>query len=143
MKKTSSRANKSIVAFKLDSELASILDAMPNKSEFIRAAVESRLMGTCPLCHGSGVAPRGIGDELARVVEKHPPVACGSCGASMPRPCHAPGHCEEDQRDATFSRFGTYFCETCYKEAAHCTECERPFVPHRPRQVRCELCRAA
>ena len=33
------RPNKQIVAFKVEPELAALLDAMPNKSEFIRNAV--------------------------------------------------------------------------------------------------------
>ena len=50
---------KQIVAFKVEPELAALLDAMPNKSEFIRAAVHSRLSSACPLCRGTGVAPFG------------------------------------------------------------------------------------
>ena len=51
------RPAKQIVAFKVEPDLAALLDAMPNKSEFIRAAVQSRLATACPLCRGSGLAP--------------------------------------------------------------------------------------
>ena len=46
-----------LVAFKVDAELAAVLDAMPNKSEFIRAAIEARLGTVCPTCGGTGVRP--------------------------------------------------------------------------------------
>ena len=46
-----------LVAFKVDADLATILDALPNKSEFIRAAIEARLGQVCPTCQGTGIRP--------------------------------------------------------------------------------------
>jgi len=47
--------NKSeIITFKTDRSLASKLDNIPNKSEFIRNAILAALDSTCPLCGGSG-----------------------------------------------------------------------------------------
>lgn len=131
-----------MIAFKVDPELGALLDAMPNKSEFIRAAVEARLGGACPLCRGTGVAPRGAADEFAAVVARHPLVACVVCGQRSPRPCHAPGHCDDTGREADFERFGVFFCASCYEEAAHCARCERPFAPENARQRSCAACRA-
>ena len=51
------RPNKQIVAFKVEPELAALLDAMPNKSEFIRNAVARQLSTACPLCRGTGITP--------------------------------------------------------------------------------------
>ena len=121
------RPPKQIIAFKVDPELASVLDAMPNKSEFIRAAVQSRLATACPLCRGTGVAPfGGITDELTKLVQQHPLVACSGCGVREPRPCHSPGHCEDDPRVAVFERWGAFYCASCFGDASLCTSCLRP-----------------
>ena len=39
-----------IITFKVDASLWQRLRAIPNRSEFIRAAVQAALAGTCPLC---------------------------------------------------------------------------------------------
>ncbi len=86
------RPNKQIVAFKVEPELAALLDAMPNKSEFIRNAVARQLSTACPLCRGTGITPyTGISDELTRLVQQHPLCVCAGCGVKVPRPCHTPG----------------------------------------------------
>lgn len=142
------RAEKQIVAFKVEPELASLLDAMPNKSEFIRAAIQARLASVCPLCRGSGVAPYGsIGEDLTRLVQQHPIVVCGGCGLREPRPCHSPGHCESDARIQMFEQFGSYFCETCFQLLVTCEKCRRPLTAHTRQKgkvrVHCESCKAA
>jgi len=139
---------KQIVAFKVEPELASLLDAMPNKSEFIRSAIQSRLGTVCPLCRGSGVAPYGaVTDDLTRLVQQHPLVACGGCGTREPRPCHTPGHCDPDVRLQTFERFGAYFCDACFASVGLCADCGRPMMGKgRQRasgRIRCEACKAA
>ncbi len=140
------RPAKQIVAFKVEPELASLLDAMPNKSEFIRAAIQARLGTVCPLCRGSGVAPYGtVGDDLARLVQQHPLVVCSGCGTREPRPCHTPGHCEGDSRLDVFERFSAYYCEACFASVATCDKCGRPLATkHKTKgRVRCEGCKAA
>ena len=140
------RPAKQIVAFKVEPELASMLDAMPNKSEFIRAAIHARLGTVCPLCRGSGVAPYGtVGDDLARLVQQHPLVVCSGCGTREPRPCHTPGHCEGDSRLDVFERFSSYYCEACFESLATCDKCGRPLATkHKTKgRVRCEGCKAA
>lgn len=122
------RAPKQIVAFKVDPELAAVLDAMPNKSEFIRAAVQSRLATACPLCRGTGIAPfGGITDELTKLVQQHPIVVCAGCGIREPRPCHSPGHCEDDPRVTVFEQWGVFYCGDCFPDASLCGTCLRPF----------------
>ena len=140
------KAPKHIVAFKVDADFAALLDAMPNKSEFIRAAVQARLATACPLCRGTGVAPHGtVADDFARVVQQHPLVACAGCGAREPRPCHSPGHCDDDARVAAFERFGIFYCATCFAGVARCETCEKPIAAGRGREKRrvCDGCRAA
>jgi hypothetical protein len=121
------RPTKHIVAFKVEPELAALLDAMPNKSEFIRAAVQSRLATACPLCRGSGIAPfGGVGDELAKLVSQHPLCVCAGCGVKEPRPCHTPGHCDDDSRVLVFERWGIFYCEACAAQMSFCVECVKP-----------------
>ena len=140
------RPAKHIVAFKVEAELAALLDAMPNKSEFIRAAVQARLGAACPLCRGSGVAPfGGVGAELTKLVQQHPLCVCAGCGVKEPRPCHSPGHCEDDPRLEAFERWGVFYCASCAPGFAFCTECHKPMgrAADRGRPSRCDDCRAA
>lgn len=121
------RPAKQIVAFKVEPELAAVLDAMPNKSEFIRAAVQSRLTSACPLCRGTGIAPfSGIGDELTKLVQQHPLCVCAGCGVKEPRPCHSPGHCETEPRLVALERWGMFFCDACAAEMVFCDNCGKP-----------------
>ncbi|MBO4631635.1 MAG: CopG family transcriptional regulator [Lentisphaeria bacterium] len=43
-----------VITFKAEDELLSALEKVPNKSQFIRAAVLNALAETCPLCGGAG-----------------------------------------------------------------------------------------
>ena len=58
---------KRVVGFLAPDELAEQLDRLPNKSEFIRAALLARLGCPCPLCKGSGLLPVGLGEHYASV----------------------------------------------------------------------------
>ena len=101
------KPSKHIVAFKVEPDLAALLDAMPNKSEFIRTAVARQLSTACPLCRGTGIAPfTGVSDELTRLVQQHP-LRVRRLRRQGPRPCHTPGHCEEEPRLESFERWGT------------------------------------
>ena len=142
------RPAKQIVAFKVEPELAAVLDAMPNKSEFIRAAVQNRLASACPLCRGTGIAPfSGIGDELTKLVQQHPLCICAGCGLKEPRPCHSPGHCDEEPRLAAFERWGVFYCATCAAQTAFCESCCKPIdaKARKPGQklIRCAECIAS
>ena len=59
-----------VVAFKVESELADILNELPNKSAFIRKAIVAQLNMACPLCNGSGVLPKGLRDHYAALLPK-------------------------------------------------------------------------
>ena len=137
------RPSKHIVAFKVEPDLAAVLDAMPNKSEFIRAAVQSRLASACPLCRGTGIAPfTGVGDELTKLVQQHPLCVCAGCGLKEPRPCHSPGHCDEEPRIEAFERWGVFYCGACAITAAFCLGCKKPLVRGKKKD-RCDDCKAA
>ena len=51
-------------------ELAQFLNGMPNKSQFIRAAILAHLNSACPLCGGRGLLPRGVVDHFAAVLRE-------------------------------------------------------------------------
>ncbi len=143
------RPAKQIVAFKVEPELAALLDAMPNKSEFIRAAVQGRIQSACPLCRGTGVAPFGVGNELTKLVQQHPLCVCAGCGVKEPRPCHSPGHCDDDPRIAAFERWGAFYCEACVSQFAFCQDCHKPLgratgrTGNANKNRVCDDCRAA
>jgi hypothetical protein len=44
-----------VITFKVDSSLAEAMRGIPNRSEFIRAAILSNLNNICPLCKGAGI----------------------------------------------------------------------------------------
>ena len=49
------RRKQEIVTFKVDEPLWEAMKGIPNRSEFIRAAILSALDSVCPLCKGSGI----------------------------------------------------------------------------------------
>ena len=49
------RAKSEIITFKADESLSEALRGIPNRSEFIRAAVLAALDSVCPLCQGTGI----------------------------------------------------------------------------------------
>jgi hypothetical protein len=44
-----------VVTFKVDESLLEAMKGVPNRSEFIRAAVLAALDSTCPVCKGTGI----------------------------------------------------------------------------------------
>ena len=49
------RNKDEVISFKVGSALARVIRRLPNRSEFIRAAVLSALDHACPLCQGTGL----------------------------------------------------------------------------------------
>jgi hypothetical protein len=134
-----------VIAFKVDPALASVLQTMPNRSEFIRSAVQARLANACPLCRGTGVAPReGVHDDLTRLVQQHPTMVCAGCGVREPRPCHAPGEHAADARLDVLEEHGVFYCDSCFGELDLCRACAKPLQPQgRGRGGLCKACRGA
>src|SRR5438132_8515344 len=75
-----------VVAFKVESELADLLNKLPNKSAFIRKAIAAQLGTECPLCEGKGVVSRGVHDHYAPVIKQLNHSHCNSCGNDLPLP---------------------------------------------------------
>src|SRR4029077_10707375 len=72
-----------VVAFKVESELAELLNKLPNKSAFIRKAIAAQLGVACPLCNGKGVVPRGIHDHFAPLLNQLNSRSCDGCGSKL------------------------------------------------------------
>jgi len=59
---TQKKNRTALVAFKIEAELADLLNQLPNKSEFIRRAIAAQIGTACPLCSGKGTVPRSMHD---------------------------------------------------------------------------------
>jgi|WetSurSiteA1Bulk_404760.scaffolds.fasta_scaffold419314_1 hypothetical protein len=77
------RASKKqeIISFKVDAALAHALQAMPNRSEFIRSAVLAALDSGCPLCGGTGTLSSDQRVHWRRFATTHELVECDDCHA--------------------------------------------------------------
>ncbi|MBY0231970.1 MAG: hypothetical protein K2W96_22025 [Gemmataceae bacterium] len=119
-----------VVAFKVDKELADLLDNLPNKSAFIRKAIEAQLGRACPLCAGKGVVPRGVHDHYAPLIKANAQHPCDHCGDPLDLPTD-PGVLGEDDRARLeqFFRGGPLYCDPCYDKAPSCGDCDMHIDP--------------
>ena len=70
-----------VVTFKAGERLTEALERLPNKSEFIRRAVELALTSACPLCGGSGLLSEEQHKHLRDFLQNHPLTKCDECKA--------------------------------------------------------------
>jgi hypothetical protein len=113
-----------VVAFKVEKELAEILNRLPNKSAFIRKAIAAQLSMACPLCNGVGVLPRGLHDHYAPLLAKLTSRSCESCGDEMTVPTDQGDLAPEDRaRLEQFFHGGPFYCDDCYDKAPACDDC--------------------
>ena len=123
-----------VVAFKVEKELADLLDKLPNKSAFIRKAIEAQLGLACPLCNGKGVVPRGLHDHYASVLKQFNSSHCEGCGDELPLPQRRePGDLTPEDRDRLeqFFHGGPLYCDGCYEKALTCNDCGWHIAPDR------------
>lgn len=118
-----------LVAVKVDAETAALLDALPNKSEFIRTALRARLDETCPLCGGSGMRPAApLHHRAGRHLHALPRARCTDCGRESPvvsdlDQAERPALVREVHRLRTFLAYGDYFCAPCFHRSVQCERC--------------------
>lgn len=72
---------QSIITFKADAALAEALQAVSNKSEFIRNAILTALANGCPLCQGTGILTPEQQKHWARFIASHSLEKCEECQA--------------------------------------------------------------
>jgi hypothetical protein len=121
-----------VVAFKVEKELADLLDKLKNKSEFIRKAIEAQLGMACPLCNGKGTVPRGVHDHYAPLIARQISRQCDGCGDELALP-RDPGTLANGDRDRLeqFFHGGPLYCDGCYDKAPPCDECDWHIAPDR------------
>ena len=70
---------ESVITFKADASLMEALRSIPNRSEFIRAAILAALDNHCPLCGGTGVLTPRQKTHWEVFARHHPLRECTDC----------------------------------------------------------------
>jgi hypothetical protein len=76
-----SRKKQEIITFKVEKSLASAMRGIPNRSEFIRAAILAALDSACPLCLGTGILSPEQKRHWHRFATDHSVNECDECHA--------------------------------------------------------------
>ncbi len=69
----------SVITFKADGAMIEALEKVPNKSEFIRAAVAAALQESCPFCGGTGTLSPHQRKHWAVFLKEHTLEHCKEC----------------------------------------------------------------
>jgi hypothetical protein len=70
-----------IITFKAGQSLLEAMKGVPNRSEFIRAALLAALDSTCPLCRGTGIMTPDQKRHWDAFAADHTVTECGQCHA--------------------------------------------------------------
>ncbi len=70
-----------IITFKVDGSLLEAMEGIPNRSEFIRAAVLQALDSACPLCRGTGIMTPDQKSHWDAFTADHQIKECDDCHA--------------------------------------------------------------
>lgn len=74
-----SNQKETVISFKADASLLDALRAIPNRSEFIRAAILAALENHCPLCRGTGVLTPNQKRHWETFARSHEVRECDEC----------------------------------------------------------------
>ena len=75
------KKKKEIITFKVNAALRGAMKGIPNRSEFIRAAILAALDSACPLCCGTGILTPEQKEHWQRFAVDHPIEECEDCQA--------------------------------------------------------------
>ncbi len=70
-----------VITFKVDADMAGVIQRLPNKSEFIRQAILSAMNNVCPLCQGSGSLSPSQKKHWQDFLQHHVVEECDDCQA--------------------------------------------------------------
>ncbi len=70
---------REVITFKVDQALREALEAVPNRSEFIRSAILAALESVCPVCSGTGILSPNQKEHWANFIKNHALEKCGEC----------------------------------------------------------------
>ena len=70
-----------IITFKVSPALGEALRDIPNRSEFIRQAIQTAMGGVCPLCQGTGTLSPEQQEHWRQFSENHHVEKCDDCQA--------------------------------------------------------------
>jgi hypothetical protein len=70
-----------IITFKVDEPLRKAMRGIPNRSEFIRAAIMAALDNVCPLCKGTGLLTPDQRKHWTTFAQHHTLAECEDCHA--------------------------------------------------------------
>jgi hypothetical protein len=73
-----------VVAFRVDRHLAEELDRLPDKSGFIRGAIERAFHVSCPVCEGRGAVSHETAAFVGRILKREKARRCPCCGSVSP-----------------------------------------------------------
>ncbi|MCE9635986.1 MAG: hypothetical protein K8T90_09790 [Planctomycetes bacterium] len=73
-----------VVTFRVDAHLAEALERVPDKSAFIREALQSSLHETCPACNGVGRVDCEAAGWLSQILRDEGARNCSCCGTAFP-----------------------------------------------------------
>ena len=78
---SSTEKKSAVITFKAEGKMLEELNAIPNRSEFIREAVLNALSETCPLCGGAGFLNAKQRQHWENFTKMHTVRHCRKCDA--------------------------------------------------------------
>jgi hypothetical protein len=78
---SASQRKQDIITFKVDGPLREAMHGIPNRSEFIRAAILAALDSVCPLCKGTGILTPDQRKHWLEFTAHHALAECQDCHA--------------------------------------------------------------
>lgn len=73
------KRKQEVITFKVDEALSKALAGIPNRSEFIRAALLAALENNCPLCRGTGILTPQQQKHWQEFAQNHRLTKCTEC----------------------------------------------------------------
>ncbi len=74
---------QTVITFKADEEMSKALEQIPNRSEFIRAAVLAALDESCPFCGGTGTLNAHQRRHWSAFLKEHRLETCKTCNGVL------------------------------------------------------------